>query len=138
MRLSLWRIRLSLLNEPNVHKVPRTVGIGQISSMNDSVVLTVLLPVRNETMNLRIMLRILRSVLTMPHEIVVIFDSEADTSIAVVEEVRATYPQVRPLLNALGRGVAGAISSGVKTARGERILIFAADEVGPVLAIEDM
>jgi hypothetical protein len=58
--------------------------------MNDSVVLTVLLPVRNETMNLRIMLRILRSVLTMPHEIVVIFDSEADTSIAVVEEVRCS------------------------------------------------
>jgi glycosyltransferase involved in cell wall biosynthesis len=106
--------------------------------MNDSVVLTVLLPVRNETMNLRIMLRILRSVLTMPHEIVVIFDSEADTSIAVVEEVRATYPQVRPLLNAIGRGVAGAITSGVQTASGERILIFAADEVGPVLAIEDM
>ena len=78
--------------------------------MNDSVVLTVLLPVRNETMNLRIMLRILRSVLTMPHEIVVIFDSEADTSIAVVEEVRATYPQVRPLLNKIGRGVAGAIT----------------------------
>jgi len=104
----------------------------------DRVLLTVLLPVRNETMNLRVMLRILRSVLTMPHEIVVIFDSEADTSIAVVEEVRATYPQVRPLLNAIGRGVAGAITSGVQTASGERILIFAADEVGPVLAIEDM
>ena len=129
---------INLLKRPNVHKVPGRSDIGPISRMNDSVVLTVLLPVRNETMNLRIMLRILRSVLTMPHEIVVIFDSEADTSIAVVEEVRATYPQVRPLLNAIGRGVAGAITSGVQTASGERILIFAADEVGPVLAIEDM
>ena len=54
------------------------------------LLLTVLLPVRNETMNLRVMLRILRAVLTMPHEIIVIFDSETDTSIAVVEEVRAT------------------------------------------------
>jgi len=106
--------------------------------MSDSVVLTVLLPVRNETMNLRIMLRILRAALTMPHEITVIFDSEKDTSIAVVEEVRITYPQVQPLLNKVGRGVAGAITSGVQSARGERILIFAADEVGPVLAIEDM
>ena len=78
------------------------------SQKADGVLLTVLLPVRNETMNLRIMLRILRSVLTMPHEIVVIFDSETDTSIAVVEEVRATYPQVRPLLNKIGRGVAEA------------------------------
>ena len=39
---------------------------------------------------------------------------------------------------AIGRGVAGAITSGVQAASGERILIFAADEVGPVLAIEDM
>ncbi|MCX7313618.1 MAG: glycosyltransferase [Alphaproteobacteria bacterium] len=106
--------------------------------MSDGVVLTVLLPVRNETMNLRIMLRILRAVLTIPHEIIVIFDSETDSSIAVVEEVRATYPQARPLLNKIGRGVAGAISTGVNAAQGERILIFAADEVGPVLAIDDM
>jgi len=106
--------------------------------MPEPILLTVLLPVRNETMNLRIMLRILRAVLTMPHEIVVIFDSETDTSLPVVEEVRATYPQVYPLLNNIGRGVAGAITSGVRVAKGERILIFAADEVGPVLAIEDM
>src|SRR4029079_17755597 len=101
--------------------------------MPEPILLTVLLPVRNETMNLRIMLRILRSVLTMPHEIVVIFDSEADTSIAVVEEVRATYPQVRPLLNAIGRGVAGAISSGVQTANGERNLVVRGGEVGAVI-----
>lgn len=100
--------------------------------------LTVLLPVRNETMNLRVMLRILRAVLVVPHEIIVIFDSEADTSIPVVEQVRHEYPQVRPLLNQIGRGVAGAITAGVDAAQGERILIFAADEVGPVLSIEDM
>jgi dolichol-phosphate mannosyltransferase len=102
------------------------------------VLLTILLPVRNETMNLRVMLRILRSVIVVPHEIIVIFDFETDTSIPVVEEVRIDYAQVRLLLNQLGRGVAGAITAGVAAAHGERILIFAADEVGPVLAIEDM
>ncbi len=102
------------------------------------VALTVLLPVRNETMNLRVMLRILRAVLVMPHEIFVIFDDEADASRAVVEEMQASYPQVRPLLNRAGRGVAYAVRAGVESARGERILIFAADEVGPVLAIDDM
>jgi len=107
--------------------------------MTDSVVaLTILLPVRNETLNLRVMLRILRAVLVVPHEILVIFDDAADVSIAVVEEVRAAYPEVRPLLNRSGRGVAFAIQAGVAAASGERILIFAADEVGPVLAIDDM
>jgi dolichol-phosphate mannosyltransferase len=103
-----------------------------------SVSLTVLLPVRNETMNLRVMLRILRAVLEMPHEIIVIFDHAEDASAAVVEEVRQSYEQVRPLLNNAGRGVAFAVRAGVEAAQGERILIFAADEVGPVLAIDDM
>src|SRR5262249_52492731 len=106
--------------------------------MPDAVILTVLLPVRNETMNLRVMLRILRAVLVMPHEIIVVFDSETDSSIEIVNEVSAAYPQVRALLNTVRRGVAGAISAGVDAAHGERILIFAADEVGPVLAIDDM
>jgi dolichol-phosphate mannosyltransferase len=56
----------------------------------------------------------------------------------VVEDVQASYPEVRPLLNRAGRGVALAIQAGIEAATGERILIFAADEVGPVLAIDDM
>jgi glycosyltransferase involved in cell wall biosynthesis len=105
--------------------------------MADPVLLTVLLPVRNETMNLRVMLRILKSVLTYSHEILVVFDTETDASAAIVEEMRPSYPQVRQIINDKV-GVAGAIRCGVEAARGERILIFAADEVGPVLAIEDM
>jgi dolichol-phosphate mannosyltransferase len=106
--------------------------------MSDTPLLTILLPVRNETMNLRVMLRILRAVLVVPHEILVIFDDETDTSLTVVEALGGTYPEVRPLLNRAGRGVAFAIRAGVAAASGERILIFAADEVGPVLAIDDM
>lgn len=106
--------------------------------MTDPILLTVLLPVRNETINLRVMLRILGSALACPHEILVVFDSEADASAPVVEEMRAKLPQVRPVINRTGVGVAGAIRTGVEAAQGERILIFAADEVGPVLAIEDM
>ena len=106
--------------------------------MDDPILLTVLLPVRNETMNLRVMLRILGSVLACSHEILVVFDSETDESAPVVEETRAKFPQVRPVINRTGIGVAGAIRTGVAAAQGERILVFAADEVGPVLAIEDM
>ena len=101
------------------------------------VLLTVLLPVRNEIMNLRAMIRILGAALACSHEILVVFDSKTDGSAAVVEEMRTSYPRVRPVLNEKV-GVAGAIRSGVEEARGERILIFAADEVGPVLAIDDM
>jgi dolichol-phosphate mannosyltransferase len=40
--------------------------------------------------------------------------------------------------NSAGRGVLNALNAGVGNARGACVLIFAADEVGPILAIDDM
>lgn len=100
--------------------------------------LSILLPVRNEGMNLRIMLKILQAVLEYPHEVLVIHDSPDDDSIPPVVAMQGRYENLRLVHNKLGRGVINALRAGVKEARGKYILIFAADEVGPVLAIEDM
>lgn len=100
--------------------------------------LSILLPVRNEGMNLRIMLKILQAVLEYPHEVLVIHDSAEDDSIPAVKAMQSRYENLRLVHNTLGRGVINALRAGVKEARGKYILIFAADEVGPVLAIEDM
>lgn len=107
-------------------------------SANRCRMLSILLPVRNEGINLRIMLRILRAVVDLPHEVLVVYDSASDGSIPVVEEVRKNYPELRGVQNMLGNGVVNAIQYGVASSHGDVILIFAADEVGPVLAIEDM
>src|SRR5579864_505375 len=104
----------------------------------DSVRLSILLPVRNEGINLKIMLKILRAVLEIPHEVLVICDYLEDTSIPVVTAMQGEYSNLRLIHNQLGRGVTNAIRAGVEAARGEYVLIFAADEIGPVLAIEDM
>jgi dolichol-phosphate mannosyltransferase len=100
--------------------------------------LSILLPVRNEGINLRIMLKILRAVVDLPHEVLVVYDSAADESIPVIDDVRKNYPELRGVQNTLGNGVVNAIRCGVASSQGDVILIFAADEVGPVLAIEDM
>jgi dolichol-phosphate mannosyltransferase len=100
--------------------------------------ISILMPVRNEGINLKIMLKILRAVLEADHEVLVVCDDPSDTSIPVVEQIQQDYPNVRLVLNKYGRGVTNALHAGVDAARGEYILIFAADEVGPVLAIEDM
>jgi len=84
------------------------------------------------------MLRLLNASITRPHEVVVIYDDPDDPSAEIVRDMMKEAPNVRAVLNSLGRGVAYAIRTGVSSARGERVLIFAADEVGPVLAIEDM
>jgi dolichol-phosphate mannosyltransferase len=102
------------------------------------VTVSILMPVRNEGINLKIMLKILRAVLDVDHEVVVVCDDPADDSIPIVMEMQRDYANLRLVHNRLGRGVTNAIRAGVESAVGEYILIFAADEVGPVLAIEDM
>ena len=100
--------------------------------------LSILLPVRNETENLAIMLRILRSAVEIPHEVIVITDTPNDASIPVVESVAARYAEVRHVTNMLGHGVANAIRAGIEASRADYVLIFAADEVGPVISVQPM
>lgn len=100
--------------------------------------LSILLPVRNEGINLQLMLRMLRGMVEVPHEVLVIYDRPEDDSVPVVEDLRPGYPKLRGVLNTLGPGVVNAIRAGVAAAEGDLVLIFAADEVGPVIAIDDM
>ena len=99
---------------------------------------SILIPVRNEGLNLTIMLKILKAVVDVPHEVLVVFDHEGDNSIAVVNAMSAAYPTIRAVHNRIGPGVLNALRAGVAEASGRYVLIFAADEVGPVLAISDM
>ena len=104
----------------------------------EPVELSILLPVRNEGVNLRIMVKILRAIVAVPYEVLVVHDTPDDDSIAVVRAMQDGYPETRLVHNQLGRGVVNAIRAGVAAASGTYVLIFAADEVGPVLAIEEM
>src|SRR5205807_9363876 len=85
---------------------------------NRCQMLSILLPVRNEGINLRIMLKILRAVVDLPHEVLVVYDSAGDDSIPVVEDVRKNYPELRGVQNILGNGVVNAIRSGVASSQG--------------------
>lgn len=104
----------------------------------DPPLLSILLPVRNEEMNLRVMLRIIKTVLDTPHEVLVIHDSTDDRSIPVVREAQPTYPGLRLVHNQMGRGVINAIRAGVAESRSEIITILCADDTGPVLVVDDM
>jgi len=96
------------------------------------------MPVRNEGLNLKIMLKILRAVVDVPHEVLVVVDTASDESLPVVDDIALEYPQLRAVHNTRGVGILNALCAGVAEACGQYILIFAADEVGPVLAIDDM
>ena len=103
-----------------------------------TVVVSILLPVRNEGINLRIMVKLLKAVVEVPHELLIVHDSGDDDSIPIIQGMQSDYSNLRLVHNQMGRGVVNAIRAGVNAAVGDYILLFAADEVGPVLAIEDM
>jgi len=100
--------------------------------------LSVLIPVRNEGVNIKIMLKMLKAALDLPHEVLIIYDEPSDDDIPVVKSMQHEYSSARLIYNNLGKGVANAIKAGVAASEGDRILIFAVDEAGPVFAIEDM
>lgn len=101
-------------------------------------VVSIVMPVRNEGLNLRIMLKILNAIVDVSHEVLVVVDERNDASVPVVEEIANSYARLAVVHNTRGRGILNALRAGVEAARGRYVLIFAADEVGPVLAIDDM
>src|SRR3984893_2919174 len=102
------------------------------------ITLSILLPVRNEGINLRIMVKLLKAVVEVPHELLIVYDFPEDDSIQVIRDMENDWANLRLVHNQRGRGVVNAIQSGVEAAVGDYVLLFAADEIGPLLAIEDM
>jgi dolichol-phosphate mannosyltransferase len=106
--------------------------------VTSSPALSIVIPVRNEGLNLRIMLKILNAVVDVSHEVLVVVDEKDDASVPVVEAISPQYARLAVVHNTQGRGILNALRAGVSAAQGKYILIFAADEVGPVLASDDM
>ena len=96
------------------------------------------MPVRNEGINLKMMLKILKVTVEVPHELLIVYDNPQDDSVPVVEAMKKDYPQINGVLNTLGRGVKNAIQAGINASKGDYLFVIAADDIGPVLTIEDM
>ncbi|MDF1663211.1 MAG: glycosyltransferase [Planctomycetota bacterium] len=102
------------------------------------VKLSIVVPVRHEGPNLTIMFRLLNAVLEIPFEVLVVYDSPDDQTIEYIEAIQRDHSHLRGILNTFGRGVINAFKAGVQDAKGDWVLIFAADEVGPILALDSL
>jgi dolichol-phosphate mannosyltransferase len=104
----------------------------------NSCKLTIVIPVRNEGPNLTIMFKLLNAVLDLPFEVLVVYDTTDDETIEYIDKIHAVQPHLRGVLNKFGPGVINAFKAGINEANGEWVLIFAADEIGPILALDDL
>jgi dolichol-phosphate mannosyltransferase len=101
-------------------------------------ILSIVIPVRNDAPSVNVMIRILDAIVEVPNEVIVVYDDADDTCIPVIETLRGRYPRLRGVHNDVERGVLPALRAGIAAAKGEYVLIYAADEIGPVLAIKNM
>jgi dolichol-phosphate mannosyltransferase len=105
---------------------------------NSPLVLSIVVPVRNDAPSVNVMVPILDAIVEVPNEVIVVYDDPTDTCVPIIEQLRKRYPCLRGIRNDISRGLLPALRAGIAAARGQYVLIYAADEIGPVLAIKDM
>lgn len=104
--------------------------------MTDTPQLSVVLPVYNERESIEPVLRGLESAVRTPHEIIVVYDFDEDTTLPVVR--RLALPSVRLERNTFGRGVLNAMRTGMRVARSDLVLISMADGSDEPAAVDRM
>ena len=89
--------------------------------------LSIVLPVYNEGDAVEPVLRALDTQVKTPHEIVVVYDFDADITVPVIERLSAEMAALRGLRNDLGRGVLNAMKAGIAATSSPYVLISMAD-----------
>jgi dolichol-phosphate mannosyltransferase len=89
--------------------------------------LSIVLPVYNEGEAVEPVLRALHAGVRTPHELVVVYDFDGDTTVPVVTRLSAEIPGLRGLRNDLGRGVLNAMKAGIAGTQAPYVLISMAD-----------
>jgi dolichol-phosphate mannosyltransferase len=89
--------------------------------------LAIILPVYNEGEAVEPVLRGLAAAVATPHELVVVYDFDADTTVPVIARLTPEIPGLRGLRNDLGRGVLNAMKAGIAGTDAPLVLISMAD-----------
>jgi glycosyltransferase involved in cell wall biosynthesis len=89
--------------------------------------LAIVLPVYNEGEAVEPVLRGLSTGVQTPHELVVVYDFDEDTTVPVVRRLGGEIPNLRGLRNDLGRGVLNAMKAGIAGTSAPYVLISMAD-----------
>lgn len=95
--------------------------------MTASPELAIVLPVYNEGEAVEPVLRALSAGVRTPHELVVVYDFDGDTTVPVVARLAPEIPGLRGLRNDLGRGVLNAMKAGIAGTSAPYVLISMAD-----------
>ena len=100
--------------------------------------ISIILPIHNEKDSLPIMVRLLESSIKFDKEILIVHDSKNDNALEVASELSKEFNNVHVIHNNIAKGVKFAVDAGVSNAKYDTIIIFAVDEIFPIIAIDKM
>ncbi len=99
---------------------------------------SIVIPAFNESENIVDSLRRIHDSVRMPHEVLVVVDSDTDSTIAVVEAMELPVAQTRVLVQDYGRGPANAIRYGIDNAVAPSVVVTMADGSDDVRIVDDL
>lgn len=99
---------------------------------------TIVLPAYNEHESIAAALTRIADAVALPHEILVVVDSDTDSTIASAETVLGQMPNARVLVQNYGRGPANAIRYGIDHAAARCVVVTMADGSDDVRVIDDL
>jgi len=100
--------------------------------------LSVIIPVFNEGLNIEKTLRVLDENVGRSYEVLIVYDSDDDTTIPVVRALQREFENILLVKNKISRGPSGAIRSGIEVARAPRVLVAMADLCDDFTQIPDL
>ena len=100
--------------------------------------ISIILPIHNEKDSLPIMVRLLESTIKFKKEIIIVHDSLNDNALEIAYELSNEFNDVYVVHNKIAKGVKYAVDAGVSESKYDKIIIFAVDEIFPIIAIDKM
>jgi len=89
--------------------------------------LSIVMPVYNEGEVINKTIQGVETKVKIPHELLIIYDMDGDTTIEPVRKLRQKYSNVNLVKNNYGKGALNALKTGLAKAKGEAVCIMMAD-----------
>lgn len=89
--------------------------------------LSIVIPIYNEEKNIKETLLSIKQNITIPHEIIVVYDFDNDATLPILYHLQNKYNNLFIIKNNVAIGPSGALRTGIARACGSRILITMAD-----------
>lgn len=100
--------------------------------------ISLVIPVYNEADNIVPLLDALRENVQSPHETLLVYDFDEDTTLPPAREFGGDYPSLRLVKNEIGPGALNALRCGLAAAKGDAVIVTMADLSDDVSQIDEM